>query len=108
LQASPAEAVEAMTDPAMVVCTDSLTKRYGRVLALDQLTLDVRAGEVLGLLGPNGAGKTTTLRLLMGYLRPTGGSARVHGQDAWRDCVAVHARTGYLPGDVRPGSAAAG
>jgi ABC-2 type transport system ATP-binding protein len=61
----------------------------------------VRAGEVLGFLGPNGAGKTTTLRLLMGYLRPTAGSALVHDLDAWRDRVAVHARIGYLPGDVR-------
>ena len=90
-----------MTGPATVVCVESLTKRYGRVLALDRLTLEVRAGEVLGFLGPNGAGKTTTLRLLMGYLRPTAGSARVHDLDAWRDRVAVHARTGYLPGDVR-------
>ena len=89
-----------MTDPA-VVRTESLTKRYGRLLALDRLTLQVRAGEVLGFLGPNGAGKTTTLRLLMGFLRPTAGSARVHGFDAWRDRAAVHARTGYLPGDVR-------
>jgi ABC-2 type transport system ATP-binding protein len=90
-----------MTDPAVVLRTESLTKRYGRVLALDRLTLEVRAGEVLGFLGPNGAGKTTTLRLLMGYLRATAGSAQVHGLDAWRDRVAVHARTGYLPGDVR-------
>jgi beta-exotoxin I transport system ATP-binding protein len=95
------EAVERMADPAVVVRAQSLTKRYGRTLALDRLTLDVRAGEVLGFLGPNGAGKTTTIRLLMGYLRPTSGSARVHGADAWRDRVAVHARTGYLPGDVR-------
>jgi ABC-2 type transport system ATP-binding protein len=84
-----------------VVHTESLTKRYGRVLALDGLGLDIRAGEVVGYLGPNGAGKTTTLRLLMGYLRPTSGRARVHGLDCWRDTVAVHARTGYLPGDLR-------
>jgi ABC-2 type transport system ATP-binding protein len=90
-----------MTDAAVVLCTESLTKRYGRVLALDRLTLEVRAGEVLGFLGPNGAGKTTTLRLLMGYLRATAGSAQVHGLDAWADRAAVHARTGYLPGDVR-------
>jgi beta-exotoxin I transport system ATP-binding protein len=88
-------------DPAVVVRAESLTKRYGRLLALDRLTLEVRAGEVLGFLGPNGAGKTTTLRLLMGFLRPTAGHARVHGLDSWRDRVAVHARTGYLPGDVR-------
>jgi len=90
-----------MTESAVVARTESLTKRFGRVLALDQLTLEVRAGEVLGFLGPNGAGKTTTLRLLMGFLRPTSGCARVHGLDAWRDRVAVHARTGYLPGEVR-------
>jgi ABC-2 type transport system ATP-binding protein len=90
-----------MRDGETVIQTDALTKRYGRVQALDGLSLDVRAGEVLGFLGPNGAGKTTTLRLLMGYLRPTAGSARVLGLDCWRDSVAVHARTGYLPGDVR-------
>lgn len=90
-----------MSDDAVVVRAESLTKRYGRVLALDQLSLDVRAGEVLGFLGPNGAGKTTTLRLLMGYLRPTAGAARVYGLDCWLDSVAVHARTGYLPGDLR-------
>ncbi|MHB1433802.1 MAG: ABC transporter ATP-binding protein [Streptosporangiaceae bacterium] len=85
-----------------VIETGSLSKRYGRTLALDRLDLQVRAGEVLGYLGPNGAGKTTTLRLLMGYLRPTAGSARVLGLDAWRDSVAVHRRTGYLSGDSRP------
>ncbi len=90
-----------MANGEIVVQTESLSKRYGRVLALDGLSMEVRAGEVLGFLGPNGAGKTTTMRLLMGYLRPTAGSARVHGLDSWRDSVAVHARTGYLPGEVR-------
>ena len=90
-----------MGDRDVVIQTQSLGKRFGRVQALDGLNLDVRAGEVLGFLGPNGAGKTTTMRLLMGYLRPTSGSARVHGLDAWRDSAAVHARTGYLPGEVR-------
>jgi ABC-2 type transport system ATP-binding protein len=84
-----------------VVRTESLSKRFGRILALDGLTMEVRRGEVLGFLGPNGAGKTTTLRLLMGYLRPAAGRALVDGLDAWRDRVAVHARTGYLPGEVR-------
>ena len=90
-----------MDDRDLVIQAGALTKRFGRVLALDGLSLEVRAGEVLGFLGPNGAGKTTTLRLLMGYLRPTAGSARVFGLDSWRDSVAIHARTGYLPGDVR-------
>ena len=90
-----------MDDRDLVIQTGALAKRFGRVLALDGLSLEVRAGEVLGFLGPNGAGKTTTLRLLMGYLRPTAGSARVFGLDSWRDSAAIHARTGYLPGDVR-------
>ncbi len=90
-----------MGDRERVIQTGALTKRFGRVLALDGLSLEVRAGEILGFLGPNGAGKTTTLRLLMGYLRPTAGSARVLGMDSWRDSAAIHARTGYLPGDVR-------
>ena len=90
-----------MDDHELVIQTAALTKQFGRVLALDGLSLEVRAGEVLGYLGPNGAGKTTTLRLLMGYLRPTAGSARVLGLDSWRDSVAIHARTGYLPGDTR-------
>jgi ABC-2 type transport system ATP-binding protein len=90
-----------MDDHKVVIKAESLSKRYGRVLALDGLSLEVRAGEVLGFLGPNGAGKTTTMRMLMGYLRPTAGSARVHGLDCWRDSPAVHARTGYLPGEVR-------
>src|SRR5690242_21337303 len=90
-----------MREGETVIRADALSKRFGRVQALDGLSLDVRAGEVLGFLGPNGAGKTTTMRLLMGYLRPTAGSARVHGLDCWRDSVAVHARTGYLPGEVR-------
>ena len=90
-----------MDDRDRVIRADSLSKRFGPVQALDRLTLDVRRGEVLGFLGPNGAGKTTTMRLLMGYIRPSSGSARVHGLDSWRDRVAVHARTGYLPGDLR-------
>src|SRR5690242_6960680 len=93
--------VTQMGDHKAVIQAVSLSKRYGRVLALDGLTLDVRAGEVLGFLGPNGAGKTTAIRLLMGFLRPTAGSAQVHGLDCWRDSPAVHARTGYLPGEVR-------
>jgi ABC-2 type transport system ATP-binding protein len=80
-----------------------LTKRYGRdgtVAALDDLTLDVAAGEVLGYLGPNGAGKTTTIRLLLGLARPTAGSAAVFGIDVADDPVATHARLAYVPGEA--------
>ncbi len=77
-----------------------LTKRYRRVTALDSLDLDVRAGEVLGFLGPNGAGKTTTIRLLLGLIRPTAGTAEIFGLDAQADKVAVHARVAYVPGEA--------
>ncbi len=76
----------------------SLTKRFGEVRGVDSLDLTVAPGEVYGLLGPNGAGKTTTIRVLMGYLTPTGGSARGLGGDL-RD-PALRRRTGYLPGDA--------
>lgn len=62
-----------------IVSTDRLTKRYGEHLAVDQVSLSVRRGEVYGFLGPNGAGKTTTLRMLLGLVKPSGGSALVHG-----------------------------
>jgi ABC-type multidrug transport system ATPase subunit len=63
----------------LVIQTSALTKRYGDVLAVDRLALRVRRGEVYGFLGPNGAGKTTTLRMLLGLVRPTSGSAAVLG-----------------------------
>lgn len=83
-----------------VVRFEAVTKRYGRVLALDELELEVRRGEIFGLLGPNGAGKTTSLRLLLGSLRPTSGRVRVFGLDAWAQPVAVHRRLGYVTGEL--------
>jgi len=85
----------------LLVETESLTKRYGRVTALDDCTLSVKQGEVFGLLGPNGAGKTTLLRLLLGFLRPTSGQATIGALDCYRQSVDVHRRVSYLPGDVR-------
>src|SRR5919198_1434556 len=64
----------------MAVTTDKLTKRYGDHLAVDSVSLTVRRGEVYGFLGPNGAGKTTTLRMILGLIRPTGGTATVLGK----------------------------
>ncbi|UFU03812.1 ABC transporter ATP-binding protein [Ruania suaedae] len=86
-----------MTD---VITIDNLVKSYGRVRALDGLDLSVAPGEVHGLLGPNGAGKTTTIRILLGLLRPTSGTARLFGQDPAADAVALHRRLAYVPGDV--------
>jgi ABC-2 type transport system ATP-binding protein len=79
--------------------TTALTKRFGRSRAVEDLTLTVPRGEVFGFLGPNGAGKTTTIRLLLGLLRPSSGSARILGHDAWRMGPAARRRVGYLPGD---------
>ena len=84
----------------VVIHCDGLSKRFGKVDALSDLTLEVKQGEVLGFLGPNGAGKTTTIRLLLGLIRPTAGSAQVFGLDAQRDAVAIHKRLAYVPGEA--------
>ncbi|MFI5065193.1 MAG: ATP-binding cassette domain-containing protein [Streptosporangiales bacterium] len=83
-----------------VLRTEHLTKHYGPVAALEDLSLEVSTGEVLGCLGPNGAGKTTTIRLLLGLIKPTGGRAEIFGLDAQHEKVAVHARVGYVPGEA--------
>jgi ABC-2 type transport system ATP-binding protein len=84
-----------------MIRTEGLTKRYGAVLALSGLTMEVRQGEVFGLLGPNGSGKTTTIRLLLGLLRPTAGRAAVAGHDCWRRSLEVRRLVAYLPGELR-------
>lgn len=85
----------------MWISIDGLTKRYGELTALDQCDLEIERGQVYGLLGPNGAGKTTLLRLLMGFIRPTAGSATIDGLDTYTQSVDVHRLVTYLPGDVR-------
>ena len=87
-------------DDRTPVQIDGLSKRFGRQTALLDVSLRLLSGEVLGYLGPNGAGKTTTLRILMGFLRPTSGTARLFGLDAWRDAPEVHRRVGYVAGDI--------
>jgi ABC-2 type transport system ATP-binding protein len=74
-----------------------LTKRYGRVTAVDDLTFRVERGEILGFLGPNGAGKTTTMRILTGYMPATEGKAVVAGFDVFDQPIDAKRRTGYLP-----------
>src|SRR5437660_1839545 len=85
----------------MLLRTEQLTKDYGRYRALDQLTLQVAAGEVFGLLGPNGSGKSTALRLMLGFLRPTAGRATVAGFDCWTQGVEARRRVAYLPRELR-------
>jgi len=84
-----------------MLVTEQLTKCYGRFRALDELTLYVPAGEVFGLLGPNGSGKSTALRLLMGFMRPSAGRARIAGHDCWTESLAVRRQVAYLPGELR-------
>ncbi|GAB1692870.1 ATP-binding cassette domain-containing protein [Krasilnikovia sp. M28-CT-15] len=81
------------------VRTTNLSKRYGQLLALDDLDLEVAAGEVFGFLGPNGAGKSTTIRLLLGLARPTNGRAWIFDTDA-ADVAAAHRLLAYVPADV--------
>jgi ABC-2 type transport system ATP-binding protein len=82
-----------------IIETDKLTKYYGSHPGIIDVDLVVEQGEVFGFLGPNGAGKTTTIRLLLDLLRPTSGRARVFGIETSTDPVAIHRRTGYLPGE---------
>jgi len=79
-----------------VIEVENLTKRYGSRRGIEDVDLQVREGEVFGFLGPNGAGKTTTIRLLLGFLRPTGGRATILGHDAWLDAAAAHADVAYV------------
>jgi ABC-2 type transport system ATP-binding protein len=85
----------------MLLRTLQLTKDYGNFRALDRLDLEVKPGEIFGLLGPNGSGKSTALRLLMGFLRPTAGSAWIDGHDCWHTSVEARRQVGYLPGELR-------
>ena len=94
----PAAAGTARTDVALRAV--GLTKRFGRVVALDGLDLEVGVGEVHAFLGPNGAGKTTTIRILLGLLKADAGEATLLGGDPWRDAVELHQRLAYVPGDV--------
>ena len=89
----------ASTTTAALV-TEGLGKSYGRVTALDALSLRVEHGEVFGFLGPNGAGKTTTIRMLLGLVRPSAGTAQVLGQPAGPHGTSLRSDIGYLPGEL--------
>jgi ABC-2 type transport system ATP-binding protein len=97
--ASAATPTHSEVSPAIRV--RGLTKRYGSVLALDGLDLDVPAGSIFGFLGPNGAGKTTTIRILTGLARASAGTASVAGVEVGLDRQDLHRRIGYLDQDPR-------
>ena len=90
IEGQPAATAEA------VIVAEGLTRRFGDFVAVDELSFAVRAGEIFGFLGPNGAGKTTAIRMLIGLLPPTQGSARVAGHDVARESRAVRRAIGYM------------
>ena len=80
-----------------MITTTDLTKRFGKLAAVDSLTMQVEAGELFGFLGPNGAGKTTTINMLTGLIRPTAGTATICGYDIRGQASQVKAITGLMP-----------
>ncbi len=80
-----------------MIKVENLEKRYGKLVAVSGVSFEIKAGEIVGLLGHNGAGKTTIMKILTGYMEPTGGSARVDGIEVREDRVAVQRLIGYLP-----------
>src|SRR5215471_21052613 len=80
-----------------MIKSERLSKRYDTLIAVDEVSFEVRPGEVLGFLGPNGAGKTTTMRMLAGFVTPTSGSASICGHDVESEPLAAKAALGYLP-----------
>ncbi|MEY8538662.1 ABC transporter ATP-binding protein [Lactococcus muris] len=83
-----------------IVEIKNLQKDFGKFQALKNVTLDVNAGEVLGYIGPNGSGKSTTIRVLLGIIKNSGGSATIFGKDVWKDAIEIHKKIAYVPGDV--------
>lgn len=77
-----------------------LQKKYKSTLALKNVTMELKRGEVLGFIGPNGAGKSTTIRILLGIIKSNGGTAKIFGKDVWKDSIEIHKRLAYVPGDV--------
>ena len=83
-----------------VIEIKNLTKFYGKIKGIENLTLSVKKGEIFGFLGPNGAGKTTTIRTLLGYLKPTTGQAYILGKNINDNIVDIKREVGYIPGDL--------
>ncbi|MEE2991465.1 MAG: ABC transporter ATP-binding protein [Planctomycetota bacterium] len=86
-----------MSDLEPVVVIENLTKRYGDLVAVDNVSLSLNRGHILGFIGPNGAGKTTTIKILVGLARPTSGTARISGVDCVADARRIKRLVGYMP-----------
>lgn len=92
--------VEETAQTTATIQVENLRKDYGNFEALRDVSFEVKKGEILGFLGPNGAGKTTTMRILTGFMPPSGGTARVAGYDVFSESIEVRKRIGYLPETV--------
>lgn len=97
LSLSPQFGAAPLPPSQAAIATVGLTKTFGRKVAVSNLTLNVRRGEFFGFLGPNGAGKSTTIKMMVGLLRPTSGTASISGIDVWRDPIRAKLRMGVLP-----------
>lgn len=86
-----------MNNDKPLIEVEHLVKKFGDKVAVDDVSLSVHAGEIFGFLGPNGAGKTTTIKMIVGLLKPTGGSARVAGYDVQTQAMHAKASSGYVP-----------
>ena len=86
-----------MSDVEPVVVIENLTKRYGDLVAVDDVSMSLDRGHILGFIGPNGAGKTTTIKILVGLARPTGGTCRISGVDCVADARRIKRLVGYMP-----------
>ncbi len=83
-----------------IIELEDLTKYYGETRGTENLSFEVKKGEIFGFLGPNGAGKTTTIRTLLGFLKPTKGGARIFGEEVGENVVELKRDIGYIPGDL--------
>lgn len=83
-----------------IIEINNLQKKFGKFEALKNVTFNVEAGQVTGFIGPNGAGKSTTIRILLGIIKSSGGTAKIFGKDVWKDRQEIHTRTSYVPGDI--------
>lgn len=83
-----------------VIEINNLTKTFGNVTALNNISFSLGKGKVLGFIGPNGAGKSTAIRILLGLLKANSGNATIFGKDVWKESVAIHEQIAYVPGDV--------
>ncbi|MDC0317553.1 ABC transporter ATP-binding protein [bacterium] len=88
-----------VNDTTAVIQIDQLTKQYGEFTALDSLSMQVEQGQIMGFIGPNGAGKTTTIKILVGLLKPTSGTARIAGADCLSESRKIKNLVGYMPDD---------